>query len=532
MGFDMSALKGHDDLQVIKFDEEYFRKYFYSMPSHHPMHEPHYGLVELTKERWDSLRIRPYFREILFRSVDLKRRCWDEVVEMSAELAALISKTPGVFIAGGAVLSCLFASKPGDVDLFFHQSDPLLIDTDEDLKGKIRAVLKINEPYNGHLRLHRSMHAFTATYLGTEGQNNDSKQARHRVILQFIGRYYRTPSEILHGFDLDASGIGLGPDGRIWMTQRCLHAIQTGCNTVDFDRMSPSYVPRLIKYAYKGFRVRNPFSEVTMIVDYKKVEQYHNERFSGTRNSWEIADGLALGEDKLDGIEMLQYFSWKASRGYGEGLAYRLNQKIVDYNHRTMMESLGEDYERTFRYLVKEKGRSEQVLKDALEYETQCRERLIGLTQGFLLDTVKEVVFHGAHLIRDYNEVFEYVWSIPDCIWESVALFKPWAMAKDFQFKRTNPGEQFTSTFHKTILEHPKKWFESRFNTEPYNEEKFLSEMERALNLGGRNPWGDTAEEDTEDDDDYGEGGNDFFDEEIPKIWLDNGSPRRSTGDN
>ena len=80
---------------------------------------------------------------------------------------------------------------------------------------------------------------------------------RNEIKIQFILRLYKTKSEILHGFDLNSSGICY--DGKdILMTQGCYYSMRNMMNFVDFDRMSPSYEYRLCKYAMRGFSIYIP----------------------------------------------------------------------------------------------------------------------------------------------------------------------------------------------------------------------------------------------------------------------------------
>lgn len=72
--------------------------------------------------------------------------------------------------------------------------------------------------------------------------------------LQIILRLYRSPSEVLVGFDVDCCSVGYnGHD--VYMTPRAHAAIVKQRNTVDVSRRSPSYEHRLAKYAVRGFEV-------------------------------------------------------------------------------------------------------------------------------------------------------------------------------------------------------------------------------------------------------------------------------------
>ena len=60
--------------------------------------------------------------------------------------------------------------------------------------------------------------------------------------VQIVLRLYRSPAEVLAGFDVDAPCAAF--DGtRVWANPRAITAWMTQCNTVDMSRRSPSYVP-------------------------------------------------------------------------------------------------------------------------------------------------------------------------------------------------------------------------------------------------------------------------------------------------
>ncbi|EED80254.1 predicted protein [Postia placenta Mad-698-R] len=75
--------------------------------------------------------------------------------------------------------------------------------------------------------------------------------------VQIVLRLYRSPAEILAGFDVDASCCAY--DGRrVWASPRAIVAMMRQCNTVDMTRRSPSYEVRLAKYSSRHFEVYVP----------------------------------------------------------------------------------------------------------------------------------------------------------------------------------------------------------------------------------------------------------------------------------
>ncbi|PRP85402.1 hypothetical protein PROFUN_06948 [Planoprotostelium fungivorum] len=82
--------------------------------------------------------------------------------------------------------------------------------------------------------------------------------------IQIVLRLYKSPAEILMGFDVDVCSVGF--DGKkVWMTPRAHRALTHRYNTVDMERRSPSYETRLTKYAERGFSVVVPSLDRTRI---------------------------------------------------------------------------------------------------------------------------------------------------------------------------------------------------------------------------------------------------------------------------
>lgn len=81
---------------------------------------------------------------------------------------------------------------------------------------------------------------------------------------QVILRLYKTPSEILHGFDLGSCAVGF--DGKnILMTSLGEFCHTYSVNIVDTTRRSTTYEPRLVKYLQRGFKIVTPYLDVNKI---------------------------------------------------------------------------------------------------------------------------------------------------------------------------------------------------------------------------------------------------------------------------
>jgi hypothetical protein len=68
---------------------------------------------------------------------------------------------------------------------------------------------------------------------------------------------YKSISEILTGFDIDAAG-GAYNGKQVYVTPRALGSFITQINHVDLSRRSPSYENRLSKYSHRNFEVHWP----------------------------------------------------------------------------------------------------------------------------------------------------------------------------------------------------------------------------------------------------------------------------------
>ncbi len=78
------------------------------------------------------------------------------------------------------------------------------------------------------------------------------------ITVQIIKRLYRSPSEVIHGFDVDSSCILINHFGEILATERFIYATINRCNFINFDRLSPSYEHRLNKNINRGYNVWIP----------------------------------------------------------------------------------------------------------------------------------------------------------------------------------------------------------------------------------------------------------------------------------
>ncbi|KAG6190171.1 hypothetical protein E4U36_003450 [Claviceps purpurea] len=82
--------------------------------------------------------------------------------------------------------------------------------------------------------------------------------------VQIVLRVYKSISEILTGFDIDAAG-GAYDGKQVYVTPRALGSFITQINHIDLSRRSPSYENRLSKYSHRDFEVYWPELDRTKI---------------------------------------------------------------------------------------------------------------------------------------------------------------------------------------------------------------------------------------------------------------------------
>ncbi|KAI9032166.1 hypothetical protein DFJ74DRAFT_653493 [Hyaloraphidium curvatum] len=166
-----------------------------------------------------------------------------------------------VFLAGGAALAALVPTPGGVLLEDYYLSTPMHASADVDLFiygvtvdeanaklrqifGAIEKAVKEQKPKSRVIAV-RTQH--TCTFVS-------DYPFRH---VQVVLRIYKSPAEILMGFDVDACCAGY--DGtNAWINARCARALTTQSNMVDLSRRSPSYELRLFKYAKRGFSIVVP----------------------------------------------------------------------------------------------------------------------------------------------------------------------------------------------------------------------------------------------------------------------------------
>eukprot|EP01117_Protostelium_nocturnum_P018316 TRINITY_DN7638_c0_g1_i1.p1 TRINITY_DN7638_c0_g1~~TRINITY_DN7638_c0_g1_i1.p1 ORF type:complete len:458 (-),score=132.44 TRINITY_DN7638_c0_g1_i1:141-1334(-) len=167
---------------------------------------------------------------------------WDE---FTAEMLNGMDPS-NIFAAGGSVLAALTDSiktkelESSDIDLFIYGV------TKEEAKDLVLRILTTVYKNNKKgIIVVRSKQSITIS-CGYPIRN-----------IQIITRIYKSPGEILLGFDVDSCAVGYDFDN-VWVSPRAVRAITKRYNLVNPTRRSTSYEYRLFKYAKRGYAVMIP----------------------------------------------------------------------------------------------------------------------------------------------------------------------------------------------------------------------------------------------------------------------------------
>lgn len=239
------------DWLTIKKREDQFR----NTVGKDDLSDPYTNLVELTPSMLDEIlsnkQVQPSSPNCILTSTQFKtskdvtnlfaKICPNWLLQALGTSFKTASGTGGVFLAGGSIVQrLLHNSHPKDFDLFFYGCTPAEARTFID-----STLISNNFPY----RYHNDPTVYRNKFTITKGS------------VQFILRLYKSPAEILHGFDIDSCRVGF--DGtKVWMTESALWSWKARLNIVDFSHMSPSYEFRLSKYYLRGFSIHVPFMDL------------------------------------------------------------------------------------------------------------------------------------------------------------------------------------------------------------------------------------------------------------------------------
>ena len=520
---------GIDEYKVIIGLEDFMRDNMYTKKnSFRYTSDKYYGLTLITEE--SKLKINNVrddnkhgvtrdtsLNSMLFTETTSKIQEWSKTLEKINKIRDIFSKSSlisdHVFVAGGYAYSALFGTKTGDVDLFMYGLD-LTVKKSKDIVEEIITVL-INtyKSESRKLTVVRTNNAITLKFSNVDGEETIINNEFNAYLeFQIILRIYQTPSEIIHGFDVDCCCMGFKLrdydrneygdrrkyDTGIYVTKRALYSITNGYNTVNFDRLSPSYEYRLAKYGGRGMAVKiDNFDKRKINVnelsiqydDVKHIEGGYENRYKYIR--------------KLKGLDVLLSLDYRRNKStkkyFTDNSIMKMAKETGDYDKTsdsgTYIDSLfeylndtkdkyPESYNKYKKYLRismdgvsyidtlpdgEDKTELYKILKDN---ELECIDN-IGYTRS-MITTNSFKKGQGFYYIKvdiwnmDMdnifpNRLFKFLDNIPTVIYKILEGARYVTFPQSIEFKKTQPGEQMTNTFNKIVLENNIEWYKGKY---------------------------------------------------------------------
>ncbi|XWW92272.1 hypothetical protein V2A60_000195 [Cordyceps javanica] len=176
----------------------------------------------------------------LFSESSLSELDWNNVVAAGSSVINCLLPVPEAFNVNKRKLREYYHEKfcpASDVDLFLYGL------THDEAVEKIKQIEQaVRDAILSEVTVVRTKYAITIA---------SQYPVRH---VQIVLRVYKSISEILTGFDIDAAG-GAYNGKQVYVTPRALGSFITQVNHVDLSRRSPSYENRLSKYSHRNFEV-------------------------------------------------------------------------------------------------------------------------------------------------------------------------------------------------------------------------------------------------------------------------------------
>nr|QBK90140.1 MAG: hypothetical protein LCPAC102_00500 [Pithovirus LCPAC102] len=461
-------LNPYSYILAIKY-EDYIRDKMYNIEYiDHPMNTyKYYDLIKLDKKIIKKINHnRRYNYKNIKNSSNILFKPNNEYntdINMMKSINIQINKIKYIFVekyknnilvAGGYVYSMLYNTYSPDIDIFIHSCD--YITAEKIIKSifiNIAKIMKMN------IYIIRTKNAITL------------KCNIYNIEFQIILRLYGSPSEILHGFDVDSCCLGC--DGNdIWMTKKAYYALTHGYNTVDFNRLSPSYESRLCKYGSRNMSIRIPKFHINKI-NLLELTKFTNE-WGKYKNKYIRLNGI----DKL----LILNHKWIESNRYNKSMSFinKINEETSDYNDPkcNYIFKVGNIFKYLLIYYDKNptKARYGKYIDLIKKYNTTWNDKYGNL--NVKLNGLKYTKhFYFLKLSCSYKNIknaLNFILHIPNNVYTLFSCIKKWQFTKDVEFKITNPGEQMTNTFHSIVLDDNTTWYTGKF----YDSIKYMNEYD------------------------------------------------------
>jgi len=313
--------------------ENKMRKYMY-LPEYaqHEMNTDNlYELITIDETEFNKLKVPDVIqKDVLYDFNKLIKNDWSTIKESLISLDEII-KAMGrkCIVAGGKIFNSIFDTKVknSDIDIFIYGC------SQEEAIGKIKLLAKyINNKYltvegdhgYGVCLITRTANAITFKIrFGNDTTSSDGEYVSEesKVELQIIFRLYKSISEVLHGFDVDCCAMGY--DGTsIYATKRCIYSLMNGYNTINFERMSPSYELRLAKYGSRGMGIYIPGLEKSKI-NTEEMAKFHKDVIDSYTNQEKKENDRYRFVNNLKGLDILLFLEYRLEH-------YKFNQRVID----------------------------------------------------------------------------------------------------------------------------------------------------------------------------------------------------------
>ena len=560
--FDYFGIDLNHSYELASVIEEDMRANMYKDECKELYKDNHHGLIKINENFWNGFEInKSSDKNLLFNTKNLVKSKWSTIQNKLDNLKKF-TDIKGVFVAGGSIFSILFDLPINDIDLFLYgvtedETTEIinkisrvmsLIDiTDDKYKEKMNRIInklenldriKSNDDITiiNNTKFLLSNNCLTSEdifhlsgmlgnyYSGLEIFNSNiikslDKLRRPQIKctrtanaitfksefseVQVILRLYQNPSEVLHGFDVDSCCLGFdGAD--IWMTQRACFALKNGYNTINFNRLSPSYELRLAKYGCRGMAIKINDFDINNINKNELADYFASKKNNNKTQFYSRHHHLS----KLHNIDKLLYLDYYCEhynyKNHSINMINKLNHEKSDYaapsfidytkcsNGSGISDLMLYFYYTYAQYLEFDKETEEDgpvdftenmdliqqeeaqyiCYSELIQQEKDERDRCKNLsrTSNFLksevdncLKLLTNSIYNKFWFIKGDLKYLNLIINIPDLIYDALKLIQPWDFPARLKFKITNPGEQMTNTFHQIILEDNNQWFNGRF---------------------------------------------------------------------
>lgn len=423
-----------------------------------------------------------------------------------------------IFVAGGYIFSYIFGTPVKDIDIFLYGLTPVEATETINKIGNYLHTDMYNKNFNFYIA--RSKNALTFTVYN---KYNKLLVAEYQIIL----RLYKSPSEILHGFDLDCCCLGYNGIN-IFATNRALFSIKHGYNTVNFDRLSPSYEYRLSKYGMRGVAIKIPNFDrhsVKMYDLYERLLTFITTKHDlcntndpnlnlNIRSYSPLSKKSNKDDIPLKGLDILLYLeliyrhnNWSNTgleiiqKREGDNSDYTI-QSIHTYNTNSIADLIDyivdDDDNKHIDVLneldihfatIKDKIKKASPVKsftspeqtksnvtesppediELTEYECELKKIMYLTTTNLYYN---KFIFlrayingknEGKNLKPSFSESLDGILDFPENVYNALNMIRRWDIPAKIEYKITNPGEQATGTFHQTILENNNVWYGSYY---------------------------------------------------------------------